>query len=146
MIKSFVTRKNCRLCNNKNIEKAISMGSSPVADKYLNDSSEKQDVLKASLDLYYCHKCAHLQLNDIINPDYLWLNYTFHTSQFNEKLVAHFEKTVSKVIFEHSQFNKQDFVLDIGSNDGSLLKAFQNQNFKNILGIDPAKNIVETSK
>ena len=49
MIKSFVTRKNCRLCNNKNIEKAISMGSSPVADKYLNDSSEKQDVLKASL-------------------------------------------------------------------------------------------------
>lgn len=143
MIKSYKSRKNCRLCDNKNIELAVQMGSSPVADKYLNHESEKNDVLKVPLDLYYCHNCAHVQLNDIVNPDYLWLNYTFHTGQFNQKLVDHFKKIVKKLTTDFPHLKKNNFILDIGSNDGSLLKAFKDENFSNLLGIDPAKNVVD---
>lgn len=141
-MKNYYVVDRCRMCNNKNLTLAVKVGTSPVADKYLKSPKDKSKILKASLDLYFCKSCKHLQLNDVINPDYLWSGYTFQSNTFNKKLVNHFKKTSLKLKRKYRNLKKNDFILDIGSNDGSLLKAFKDVGFKNILGIDAAKNIV----
>ena len=143
-MKNYYVVNKCRMCNSKELSLAVKVGKSPVADKYLNFKKDRSKVLSASLDLFFCRSCKHLQLNDVINPDYLWSGYTFQSNTFNKKLVNHFKKTTLSLKKNYKNLKKNDFVLDIGSNDGSLLKAFKEVGFKNVLGIDAAKNVVRT--
>lgn len=141
MKKIFNFRKSCRLCLNKKIVKVIKIGPTPIADKYLSEKDRKI-FFQVPLDIFICKNCGHVQLPYIVNPDYIWSNFTFKTGQFNFELINHFKK----IFFEIKKMNvmkKDDLVVDIGSNDGSFLKIFKKANYKNILGIDPSKKIVE---
>ena len=77
----------------------------------------------------------------MLNPDFLWADFTFKTSR-DEKLIKHFEDYVERV-FNIKKINANDLIMDIGSNDGTLLKCFKDKGFNNVLGVDPASEIVE---
>ena len=141
MTNLFKTNQNCRLCKSKKLNKIVSIGESPVSEKYSDtgNKNEKQELVP--LDLYFCDDCYHVQLIHVVNPDYLWSNFTFKTSR-NKKLDNHYENYVEN-LFSFSNKTEKNFVLDVGSNDGTLLKIFMRKNVKKILGIDPAKNVVE---
>ena len=139
MKKLFDIKNDCRLCKSKNILKVVSIGDSPISEKY---SSEKNSIPKdvlVPLDLYMCKDCGHVQIIHVVNPDFLWDNFTFKTSR-NPKLINHYENYVKNILNFTIKMTK-NFVLDIGSNDGTLLKIFKKNNFNEILGIDPAKEI-----
>ena len=139
MKKLFDIKNDCRLCKSKNILKVVSIGDSPISEKY---SSEKNSIPKdvlVPLDLYMCKDCGHVQIIHVVNPDFLWDNFTFKTSR-NPKLINHYENYVKNILNFTIKMPK-NFVLDIGSNDGTLLKIFKKNNFNEILGIDPAKEI-----
>ena len=70
----------------------------------------------------------------------MWADFTFKTSR-DEKLINHFDDVVSRIL-KIKNINKDDLILDVGSNDGTLLKCFSKKGFSNILGIDPASKIV----
>lgn len=141
MKKIFNFRNSCRLCLNKKIVKVIKLGPTPIADKYLSEKNRK-DFYKAPLDIFICKSCGHVQLPYIVNPDYIWSNFTFKTGQFNFELINHFKKIFLE-IKKMNVIKKSDLILDIGSNDGSFLKIFKKADYKNILGIDPSKKIVK---
>tara|TARA_Y100001935_G_C17311792_1_gene517216 strand:- start:27054 stop:28262 length:1209 start_codon:yes stop_codon:yes gene_type:complete len=127
------------LCNCEDLELVIPLGESPVSEKYLN----KEDLSKAQetvpLDLYFCKDCFHVQLLAVVNPDFLWSDFTFKTSN-NPSLVNHF-RDIARRIIDVKNIKKNEFILDVGSNDGTLLKSFKELGHKNILGIDPADEI-----
>ncbi len=139
MSKLYTTRSTCRLCNCEDLELVIPLGESPVSEKYLN----KEDLSKAQetvpLDLYFCKDCFHVQLLAVVNPDFLWSDFTFKTSN-NPSLVNHF-RDIARRIIDVKNIKKNEFILDVGSNDGTLLKSFKELGHKNILGIDPADEI-----
>ena len=139
--KVFYKRDNCRICSSKRLDLALKMGDSPISEKYLTKEKIKENIPRVSLDLYFCEDCTHLQLLHVVNPEYLWSDFTFKTSR-DEKLIKHFDDVVSRII-NVKNINKNDLILDVGSNDGTLLKSFLKKGFKNILGIDPASEIVE---
>ena len=140
MRKFYHSRKSCRLCLNKKIIKVVNIGLTPIADKYVS-ARNKNAFYEAPLDIYICKSCGHVQLPHIVNPDYIWNNFTFKTGQFNFELINHFKDVFSE-IKKMQILKKNDLILDIGSNDGSFLKIFKQNKFKNILGIDPSKKIV----
>ena len=134
-------RDSCRLCLSKEIEMAVNMGKSPISEKYVKKENLENIIPKVSLNLYFCKNCSHVQLIDVVNPDFLWADFTFKTAR-DIKLINHFKDYVERVI-NVQQINDEDLILDIGSNDGTLLQCFKDKGFQNILGVDPASQIVD---
>ena len=139
MKKLYSIRSACRLCGSKDLELVVPLGDSPVSEKYLTkeDLSETQDLVP--LDLYFCLECTHVQLLAVVEPDFLWSDFTFKTSN-NPALVDHFQD-VAKRILNVLSINTEDLIVDIGSNDGTLLQCFKNLGYNHILGVDPADEI-----
>ena len=139
MKKLYSIRSACRLCGSKDLELVVPLGDSPVSEKYLTKEnlSEKQD--QVPLDLYFCLSCTHVQLLAVVEPDFLWSDFTFKTSN-NPALVEHFHDVANRII-KIKQVDKNDLIIDIGSNDGTLLQCFKDKGYKSILGVDPADKI-----
>jgi hypothetical protein len=96
------------------------------------------------LTLVKCDDCGHVQLKETINPDRLFLNYLYSSSD-SPSLVKHFTEYAQDVK-NRFDYNTPTTIIDIGSNDGILLKEFENINFGKLIGIDPAQNISERAK
>ena len=134
-------RDNCRLCSSKDLKLVIEMGNSPISEKYVTKKNIEQSIPKVPLDLFFCKQCTHLQLLHVVNPDFLWSNFTFKTSR-DEKLIAHFKNYVEKII-KIKNIKHDDLIIDVGSNDGTLLKCFIESGYNNVLGVDPADEIAD---
>ncbi len=73
------------------------MGKSPVSEKYEVKDELARDHQLVPLDLYFCNNCFHVQLIHVVDPDYLWSDFTFKTG--NKKvLVEHMKEEVIKMI------------------------------------------------
>ena len=134
---TLVKRNSCRLCENNNLVRVVDLNPVPIAEKYSISRSEIDDKLYP-IDLYMCEECGHVQLLDVIDSETLWDDYTYHSGQ-TKGIVNHFNEVAENVIQKFNPSAKS-LVIDIGSNDGSLLKPFGERGF-NMLGIDPAIEI-----
>ena len=94
------------------------------------------------LEVNYCHNCHNCQLSVAVDPKKMFLNYLY-TSSTSKVFREHFEKSAKKYIKEFTLNKKRSYIMDVGSNDGIALKPFQSLGFKNILGIEPAKNLAK---
>ena len=138
-MKNLISKRDkCRLCESKKLQLVVPLLPTPVAEKYLTKSELLKDELICPLDLWMCEDCGHVQLIDIIEPNYLYNDYTYSSGR-SKGLVNHF-KEYAKYICEKFKIQNNSFVIDIGSNDGTLLKFFKEFNLTT-LGIDPAREI-----
>ena len=140
MAKYFFKREVCRLCDGMDLEIVVPLGSSPVSEKYVDAGEIDEPSLSAPLDLYFCRTCKHVQLLDVIDPVFLWSDLTFETGR-DPKLIAHFDEYAADVI-KRFKISQDDLIIDVGSNDGTLLSCFQELGYRNVLGVDPATEIV----
>ena len=139
MKEPYYTSSTCRLCQSEKLECAVSLGLSPVSEKYVNRDELGEPGVMVPLDLYFCSNCSHVQLVDVVEPEYLWSDYTFRTGD-NPALIEHFSDYASRV-HTFANLNETDLIIDVGSNDGTLLKSWQRKGFRNVLGVDPAIDI-----
>lgn len=127
----------CRLCKSSLVLPVIKFPATPLANEFV---SQPQDQDLFTLEVAFCNRCYHYQLNETIDPERLFRNYLFvaGTSPLN---VEHFRKYAEDMI---NRFNIQpnSLVLDIASNDGTLLRHFKDMGMR-VLGIDPAMNLAE---
>ena len=130
-MKIFKINKYCRLCNSAKLEKVVQIGDTPVSEKYSDSKDQKPNDSLVPLDLYYCLECGHVQIIHVVNPDFLWDKFTFKTSR-NLKISQHYQNYVQDLV-KFSGNEEKKFVIDIGSNDGTLLKIFKNNGFKKVL-------------
>jgi SAM-dependent methyltransferase len=133
-------RDNCRLCEENILEQVVPLEPTTVAEKYLSKDQLKDEELVCPLDLYMCESCGHVQLLDIIDPKFLYNDYTYSSGN-SPGLVKHFSEYANNVIKKYNP-EKNSLVVDVGSNDGTLLNFFK-QNSLKVLGVDPAKEIAE---
>ena len=119
----------------------------PILPSAIGDAFVSKDQLNEvqelyPLDTYLCLGCGHLQNLDVVDPEILFRNYTYRTST-SMGLVEHFKK-YAQVVISGLNIPQASLVVEIGSNDGSLLKAYQMQGMR-VLGVDPAKAIAATA-
>ena len=128
--------KFCLLCKNRKLKKLLSLG-----NLFVSNFVTKKNIKvgpRAPLNLLYCKKCSLIQLSHIARTEIMYRRFYWYRSG-----VTKIMKLALKNIFEDSlknvRLNKDDVVLDIGANDGTLLNYYKKKNFKTI-GCDPAKN------
>ncbi len=130
----------CRCCGNTNLKRVLSLGYQPLANNLLKKQNEKCDLYP--LEINYCDKCHNCQLSVAVNPKKMFSNYLY-TSSTSKVFRDHFVKAAKKYIKELKLHSKKSYIIDIGSNDGVALRPFKELGFKNILGIEPAKNLAK---
>lgn len=138
MKEEYRRRDSCRLCNSKNIELVMKLAPTPPGDAYVSLEGLSFPQKLYPLDLFFCNDCTLAQIVDVVNPTELYKKYIYNTS-ISLGSPEHFEKYASEVC-DFVKPEKNSLVIDIGSNDGTLLKNFKNHRL-NVLGIDPAGEI-----
>ncbi len=127
----------CRLCFNRDLLKLKSYGTFSVSN-FVSKKNINRGI-KAPLVLVYCRKCKLLQLQHSAPQALMYRKFYWYRSG-----VTHTMRTALKDIYlqvkKMSILKKGDTVLDIGANDGTLLKFFKKDNFITI-GCEPAKNL-----
>ena len=137
-------RKTCRLCSSKSFELVLDLGKQPPSNSFLTKNQLRYSEKKFPLRLYICKKCYHLQLLDVVDKKHLFSNYHYFTSA-NKPIIEHFKKYAEHVYKKILEKKENPFVVEIGSNDGTLLKQLK-KNKVNVLGIEPAKNLAQISR
>ena len=131
---------DCRSCGNQNLKRVVSLGYQPLANNLTNKKDEKCDLYP--LEVNYCGKCHNCQLSVAVNPKKMFSNYLY-TSSTSKVFRNHFVEAAKKYSKELKLNKKKSYIIDIGSNDGVALKPFLDLGFKNVLGIEPAKNLAK---
>lgn len=135
----YRVRDHCRLCGG-GIIKAFDLAPTPPANEFVSrefvESGAAQDVFP--LFLAVCRKCGHVQLPVVVNPERLFGNYVY-VSGTSPVFVDHFRRYAESMI-SRLGLVPGDLVVDVGSNDGTLLSFFKEAGMR-VLGIDPARSI-----
>ena len=131
-------RADCRLCHGTRLELALSLTPTPPADAYVPPSRADESQPVFPIDMYLCRECGFLQLLDVVRPESIYGDYLYETSS-SLGLVEHFDGYAQEVV-DRIAPPPGSLVVDVGSNDGSLLRSFRARGLS-ILGIDPASEI-----
>ena len=135
----FKTIINCRICNSEKLQEILDLGIQPLANN-LRSFEEQTSERKFPLILLRCSDCTSIQLSVNVNPnlmfqEYLWITGTSQSAR------DHCDNLADYI----SEFSKEfSVILEIGSNDGTLLKALKEKTNSNLHGVDPAQNIIES--
>lgn len=114
------------------------MPATPVGDAYVPAERLHAPQKTYPLDVWLCLDCGLAQLIDIVDPKVLYVDYVYHTA-VSLGLVEHFRRYAEDAV-ERIRPAPGGLVVDIGSNDGSLLKAFHDAGMR-VLGVDPARDV-----
>lgn len=131
----------CRGCLGSNLFSALDLGELPIANELLLTSESK--IEKFPLHLKVCLDCHLGQVADVITPERIFRDYRY-LSSMSSTFLKHASDFVSERVNE-GMFSPDDWVLEIASNDGYLLKNFLPLKIKAI-GIEPAENVAEISR
>jgi uncharacterized protein YifE (UPF0438 family) len=125
----------CQICSSKNLIKIINLGDQPLANSLQKKTKEKYSQEKFPIIVVRCEDCTLLQIDYIVDQNKVYhLDYPYLPGI--TKTVDNEQKELSDYLFENLELKKNDTVLDIGSNDGSLLKHFRSKGL-NVVGIEP---------
>ena len=130
----------CRSCKSTKLKRVVSLGYQPLANNLLKTKNEKDELYP--LEMNYCSSCHNCQLSIVVDPKKMFSNYLYLSST-SKTFREHFEKAADKYVKEFKLSSKKSYIIDVGSNDGIALKPFKKLKFKNILGIEPAKNLAK---
>ena len=137
---SVTHRDTCRLCNSKNVELVVNLEPIPLSENYSTDRKVSANAPRFPVDVYMCADCGHVQHLDVIDPKILWDSYTYYSGSA-KGMPEHFQQMAGKFT-RIANPPPGGLVIDIGSNDGSLLKPFKQAGYR-VLGIDPATEAVQ---
>lgn len=143
---SFTVVQQCRMCNDPVLQPAFALPETPLANAYQTKYQAPDDFgasMRAPLTVMVCDCCQHSQLREAVPGAPLFSRYLYTTGT-SASFRAHFEEYAAWLREEVSSTLPQPpSVLEVGSNDGTFLRALRKQDFV-VLGIEPAGNLVDS--
>lgn len=136
-------RDTCRACEARDLVPVLSLGPQPLANAFLPDLGAAATERRFPLDLVVCAGCGLVQLVDVIDPTVLFDHYLYVTG--TSETMARHNAAYARDVIERLKLSARDLVVEVASNDGSLLRCFQTGGIRT-LGIEPARNIAEQAR
>jgi len=135
-------RTHCMNCHSDELYKFIDLGRQPNGNNFLM-ADELEDEPFFDLSMMVCKQCWQVQINEFPSPEFMFANHPYVTG-VNTPVIRHF-KALAPHVIERVGLEPNDLVIDIGCNDGSLLKCFSDNGMR-VLGVDPGKRTGELAK
>ena len=136
----FKEIKISRSCNSDSLTKILSLGNLTISN-FINDKNDNCQIA-APLELMLCSTekggCGLVQLQHSVDCDILYREYWFR-SGVNQTMLKELSE-ISESACEYTTLEEGDCVIDIGANDGSLLRSYPHETIKKI-GFEPAVNL-----
>ena len=134
--------KKCRFCDDEYLTVVIKFNDFPLVGSFIKNKREALYEKLYPLTLLYCDKCNTALIKEVIQNDTLFKKiykngYFYYSSTINV-LVLHFNNLYNLVLNKYPSKKK---ITEIGCNDGVFLNNFINEDFTNIIGIDPSETI-----
>jgi len=128
--------KECYICSSTKLKLVLDFGKHPpplnlVTDEQIKNKNEKL----FPLELFFCESCGLCQLGQAVDPNEMFKDYTY-TSGVSAAFKNHLY-SLAELIVNKFKLTGEDLVIDIASNDGTLLKAFSSYGVK-VLGVEPS--------
>jgi SAM-dependent methyltransferase len=133
---SYYHREDCRFCHGREFDLILDLGEMALAGEFRESYSGADPAYP--LRAYKCKSCGLVQSLDVVDRDEL-----FHSFLTAYSLKDHFREFADEVLQRFVK--KGDFVVEIGSNDGTLLKYFVDAGVK-VLGFEPVKKIAKIAQ
>ena len=131
----------CRICDEE-IREFMTYGDMPIANGFLKEEIGNEYYFEMSPA--FCSSCYSFQLVDQPDAGQMFHDeYAFFSRQ-SKFMQIHF-KSYAEWVHENYSQAENDFIVEIGSNDGIMLENFSKNNIKH-LGVDPSANVVEVAK
>jgi len=143
MTHALVRRDTCRLCGGRDLQLVFQLAPSAIGDAYVPATKLDRVQERYPIDLFLCKDCGLSQLLDVIAPEVLYADYIYMTTS-SLGLGGHFERYANEVV-DRIRPPAGSLVVDIGSNDGTLLGFFKARGMR-VLGVDPAREIARAAR
>lgn len=137
---NFHKNNKCRICTSDDLEDVLPLKCSPLADSYILKASINQEQKLFDMNVFLCKNCGLVQLLTVVEPEEIYIDYLYKTTT-SVGLSQHFIDSAASIIKRYN-LEQNSFIVDIGSNIGSLLYGYKNCGMK-VLGIDPAVEIAK---
>lgn len=135
-------RKHCMNCDSQNLIEFIDLGIQPNGNNFPTlETKDKENLFPISMMV--CQNCWQVQIAEFPPQEFLFTDHPYITG-VNVPIVQHFEY-LAKTIINHIKLKPNSLVLDIGCNDGTFLKQFEDQGMR-IIGIDPGMRTGELAR
>jgi dTDP-4-dehydrorhamnose reductase len=134
--KKWSNREKCRLCDSYDLNVFFNLEPTPPANHFVLKPTQQEVI---PLDIAICSNCKHIQLIQQVDPVFQYSNYLYVSSTSNT-MTKHLQNAVIEFTSDLN-ISKDDYILEIGANDGVCIKHLLENGFKNVIGIDPAENI-----
>ena len=137
MKKKIKKVKKCLLCKSSKLISLFNVG-----NLFVSNFVKKQYIkkgIRSPLNLLYCHNCTLIQLSHIAPQELMYRRFYWYKSGVT-KIMKNALKNIYDESLKHIKLKKNDVILDIGANDGTLLKYYKQGGYKTI-GCEPANNL-----
>src|SRR5271155_3590373 len=133
---AVTARSTCRSCSSPNLDPALDLGNLYVSN--FADVPESSRWPRVRLELLLCQRCGLVQLRHTTPAEWLYKRYWYKSGVSNTMRAALADITAKASRF--SGLDRGDSVLDIGCNDGTLLRSYNVDGIRRI-GFEPAENL-----
>jgi SAM-dependent methyltransferase len=132
----------CLNCGSKERERVLDLGSTPLANANVRREDLAAPEPRFPLQLLFCRSCTLVQLSELVPPEVLFSDYAYMTGA-STTMVAHFADFAQEAV-RRFQLGPRELVVEVASNDGTLLAAFRKHGVR-VLGVEPGANLCEVA-
>ena len=132
----------CRFCDAALRHTFVDLGMSPLAESYVRAEQENQVEPFYPLRAYACERCFLVQLEEYVSPREIFGEYAYFSS-YSDSWLRHAQAYADMAV-ERFRLDGRSLVVEVGSNDGYLLRSFVAKGVP-VLGIEPAANVAEAA-
>jgi SAM-dependent methyltransferase len=128
----------CRFCGSKMEHVFVDLGMSPLCESILTRDQLNQAEQFYPLKVFVCGSCLLVQLEQFVSTSTIFSEYAYFSS-YSTSWLQHAQRYVEMMV-ERFDLGPHTSVVELGSNDGYLLKFFSGKGIP-VLGVDPARNV-----
>jgi len=132
----------CRICDSSDIDTILKLNDTPLEEQFVDESNKHIEQKSYPLELAICNNCGYVHLPHVVNPEDSYVDYLYK-SGVTPGLRSHYDEYAKKIVTKYN-IKKNSLIVDLGSNDGSMLASFKRQEM-NVVGVEPARLIAENA-
>jgi hypothetical protein len=130
----------CQICSSSELELVVDLGHQPPCDSLLTPAQMNEAERTYPLRFVRCRECGLAQIDYAVEPELLFHPEYPYRSGITPSLVQNLQRTTHTIV-DNFNIKPGALAVDIGSNDGTLLKGFKSRGLR-VLGIE-ATNIAQ---